>query len=187
VKRRLFNLAAAVSLVFFLATMALWVRSFWQGDAVEFACSTDPAAQEWRLWTFAHAQGAVWVLTQRDRPGYGITYRDLPTWQYVPVTMRRHPMLPEFVQGWHDYGWYAPTGPLRGEERLRGFFLPWWVIVTLFATLPAAWTARYFRRLRAARLSRKNHCPTCGYDLRATPGRCPECGIVPDVEATTAT
>ena len=54
--------------------------------------------------------------------------------------------------------------------------LPFWLI-TLASATPFACLAAHAQRNRLKR--RRNACPTCGYDLRATPDRCPECGSAP--------
>lgn len=58
--------------------------------------------------------------------------------------------------------------------------LPYWQIVVLFSILPAIYLLRFKERRRADRI-RRGLCGECGYDLRASPDRCPECGAVPPV------
>jgi hypothetical protein len=56
------------------------------------------------------------------------------------------------------------------------------VLVPIWAILPASTTAMLLVQMaRARRTQRLNSglCLRCGYDLRATPDRCPECGSVP--------
>ena len=51
--------------------------------------------------------------------------------------------------------------------------IPYWSILPALLIFPAAWLLRYRRRL--VRMSR-GLCAECAYDLRGSPGRCPECG-----------
>jgi hypothetical protein len=56
--------------------------------------------------------------------------------------------------------------------------VPFWFIIALTAPLPLyellAFRRRHTRRYRLA----NGLCLQCGYDLRATPERCPECGTI---------
>jgi hypothetical protein len=49
----------------------------------------------------------------------------------------------------------------------------------LFFVPPGVWTLFWCRRRLRRRNWGEGRCGSCGYDLRATPERCPECGRVP--------
>jgi hypothetical protein len=68
-------------------------------------------------------------------------------------------------------------------DKFWGIALPCWFVMALTA-LPAVLLIRN-RLRRSALRTRLNLCVKCGYDLRATPDRCPECGMVPLREKTT--
>ena len=57
----------------------------------------------------------------------------------------------------------------------RAILLPAWLLLAVVAVPAATWIAVVVGR-RATNGRPPGHCRRCGYDLRASPDRCPECG-----------
>ena len=70
----------------------------------------------------------------------------------------------------------ARTGVLVPGRAYQRILIPFWFLTVLFAAMPLLRARRAWDRRRWLG---PNACRACGYDLRATPERCPECGAVP--------
>jgi hypothetical protein len=170
---RLFNLMAATSLVLCLVTVVLWTRSF----ASETILLESHRGQ--CLIIGIDAVPPKVVRESRDAVTLDLFLTDLrsppPTINGVATPRPREHHLLGFtwargamgkvVVRSTDNNFWTPPFWILG--------VPHWFLALLTIALPLRWL---WRRLTTAQRRRSNLCPICGYDLRATPDRCPECG-----------
>jgi hypothetical protein len=188
VKRRLFNMLAAASLLLCIGTTALWIRSTWTLDSVEWTrvgarhshfatakrleLGTAYRGGLYLAWASAPTIYSDGASVGGSSPGLTFQYTHKPTARISPIDWS-DPMFAHIdrlaVAGFH-------YGDLGTTSFGRNFIvnLPLWFPTLITLVLPATlWLSRLRRSRRANRLL----CPACGYDLRATPERCPECGL----------
>jgi hypothetical protein len=56
---------------------------------------------------------------------------------------------------------------------------PYWILTLGLSLMPALLLWKQACAIRSRRWVAKGLCGGCGYDLRATPDLCPECGAIP--------
>jgi hypothetical protein len=175
--RWLFNFAAVVSGGLLILAIALYVRSFVEWDEIRLVRLTDaPTATYETTYGVSQSRGTILFCAERETTRHP---NSTPIPQEYHWVYLKHPVVTVRTLGstW-QYGGigFGVSGAKATNAALQGkdVFVPHWAIVLLASVLPIAWLAR--RRFSAAP---SGYCTNCGYDLRATPTRCPECGAIP--------
>jgi hypothetical protein len=191
--RILLNVATMVSLLLCLASAMLWIRGYWIVDEMGASCPDS----RWG-YRIRSAQGLLqFGATRWDHllPSGGFGWDD---WEIVPHPQIQAAINRRFGRRRWGFGYQAmlrlevELGPPRvysGSEAIeaalrapppptemcdiREVCVPAWSFAGLTSALPCLFLRR---RWKNARRSAQGLCRTCGYDLRATPTRCPECG-----------
>jgi hypothetical protein len=115
-----------------------------------------------------------------SRFGFAYAWEDTPigpvslTYAMVRVTPAPPGLPPSY--GMQRQPVLLPPAAATARRTATSFTIPHWAVVLLFATVPLLWCLRFRLPLRRYRRRRRGLCPDCGYDLRATPDHCPECG-----------
>ena len=180
--RHLLNVLTVLSLLVAVAAAGLWVRARWRMDRLS-------RRTEQRQWLLVNRPiGFCLSVHTHDVPQPPEPWQ----WETAEVAAKEQAALRAY-RSWAGFRWGAfrsgGTRPIayidgNGVSRVtvpalsRFVLVPHWFPVAALLVPPLLAAIASMRRRRR---DRRGLCARCGYDLRATPDRCPECGRAVEV------
>ena len=163
-RRKLSTSAAIVSLLLCAATAGVAVRSYWVCETFVYNSSLDGGGR-----ARAHVVDVVFGAATFGRSDLEVAGRAYgPGFKHETRSARE---VNDPREGWRRWLGFE----FRRESGWTTLTLPLWLFAAVCSIAPARWV---LLRRRDRRRRRGLLCVDCGYDLRGSPGRCPECGAV---------
>jgi hypothetical protein len=169
------KVAAGFAILIGLAALIAWARSFRYSDGWSIQYEViSPKGQILTDWSvdLVSEQCALAVSFERFSYMLEVSAQPAPGLH----TVRRSTPAGQSSVRLLGHGLHLRHFAVSSAQRAAGYpagnelDVPDWLIVS--AALAMLLIAIYRRKPSLA-----GHCPSCGYDLRASPGRCPECGV----------
>lgn len=176
-RRWVFNVLAGVSLLLCVATAIAW--QYGRLPVRHFFSSGVNSIQSYRVELlhdeiYLESSTLPFQPVKRGDILCGTRYSPLIIYIDGKVVLTPSQVKASFA-GFSMVGWqYSfPMGQRSGTGHGAYVEVPYWMLIVLFGFLPALWLGiSWSKRWRF----QPGLCFVCGYDLRATPERCPECG-----------
>lgn len=165
--RRFITCLSVLSLLLCLETVALWMRSYTHSTRASFGIEMVGGG-------FSSAGGLIVIHLDMPPDLWPNEFSDSTEPRDLIESRAQLLRRAGKAGAGNFFIWRAGPG-----ERVFCGLLPHWCLSFGFGLIPAFWIADYCKgnRLKLSGM----FCSSCGYDLRATPGRCPECGEVASI------
>jgi len=193
--RGIFKALSGASTAVLIAAVAVWARSYWALDTYECSSRSDDRGGRTLIVSNSISWGGGALALRRIRLLYAPESLQQPqitkdmAWQSYQRT-----------KGWRSTDATLPLGAWRNRGRFdyqseydvqsnlyprnssKVLVFPIWAICILASVLPLCWMRGALKSRRGVRRLKLGQCVHCGYDLRASTGRCPECGAAPAIK-----
>jgi hypothetical protein len=190
VRNRLLGISSVPSLAIFVVMLALMIPRL--GLPTRVYRLTLPARQDYSLdFTYFVGYVAHWrYQSARLRAIFGKPFHEIRDSSATEEEggkavfdfgAYRHPVWGLEMGRWGGGSWtyLGNHRTLYEGDRVYEVVISchWIALMSLLGAMP--FLVRIARNARARRRRSKNLCAACGYDLRASADRCPECGEIP--------
>jgi hypothetical protein len=174
-----------------MAALGLWVRSYWVETRIQRSHrelrGQVHIEREHRLTSrrgrlYISASSSLTELLESLARQRAAQYAqsggpELAEWRSEEI----RPPVPWGVPGRWGFAYRTTEKSYRsvfGPHTGRSFLImfPWGVILAVLGVMPVWWLLGLRQDYRRKKRRLNGLCAGCGYDLRSTPDRCPECG-----------
>ncbi|MGH7175832.1 MAG: hypothetical protein ACREJC_00500 [Tepidisphaeraceae bacterium] len=179
----------AITTLLLIASIVVWARSYRVADSIVWADWYDGGGKyDARIIRVDSGRGVIGCSIETLRTGLSplgadATKRLVPSTDHQWATTSAENFALPRDSFWRKigFGHVAESGAILGiagtSYTRQTRWGAYWSLALLTGAIPAIeFMAWLLRKHRSARRITRGLCANCGYDLRASTGRCPECG-----------